>query len=199
MARRVICISSEPGAGGERIGRRVAEQLELRFIDEQIVVRAAVEAHLSPDDLLDVERRKPVLERLFSGRRESTLLGDASPGGDELNRAVVRAAVRAVAEEGDAVIHAHAASIALGAQPGVLRILVTASPETRERRVAAERQTSEREARRLLRDEERGRADYLRTFYDVERELPTHYDLVVNTDALGEDEAVALITAAASL
>src|SRR6266540_1735875 len=40
-------------------------------------------------------------------------------------------------------------------------------------------------------------AAYLKTFYDVERELPTQYDLVVNTEVLDPDEAADLIARAA--
>ena len=37
------------------------------------------------------------------------------------------------------------------------------------------------------------RADYLERFYGVEPELPTHYDLVVNTDVLTVEQAAAAI------
>jgi cytidylate kinase len=40
-------------------------------------------------------------------------------------------------------------------------------------------------------------AAYLKTFYDVEREVPTHYDLVVNTEVLDPDEAADVIAGAA--
>jgi hypothetical protein len=39
---------------------------------------------------------------------------------------------------------------------------------------------------------------YLRRFYDVKDELPTQYDLVLNTDFLSADQAVQLIAFAAS-
>jgi cytidylate kinase len=199
MHKSVICISSEPGTGGEHIGRLVAKRLRLRYVDEGIVLRAAAEGRVSTEELLDVERRKPALERLFSGLREAALPEEAPRVGfEDRDRALIRAAVHATADEGGAVIHAHAASVALGARPDVLRILITASPETRERRVAEETHASESKARRLVRDGERGRASYLKTFYGVDRELPTHYDLVVNTDVLSDDEAAAIIVAAAS-
>jgi cytidylate kinase len=42
-----------------------------------------------------------------------------------------------------------------------------------------------------------GRADYFRRFYGIERELPTHYDLVVNTDVFDVEDAADIILAAA--
>jgi cytidylate kinase len=95
------------------------------------------------------------------------------------------------------VIVSHAASFAL---PGreVLRVLVTASPETRARRVAETRGLAERDAARELKKEDGARADYLKRFYSVDRELPTHYDIVVNTDVLTPEEAAEVIAVAAS-
>jgi len=44
---------------------------------------------------------------------------------------------------------------------------------------------------------DRNRRDYFQRFYDVAEELPTHYDLVINTEALTPDEAADIIVAAA--
>ena len=49
-----------------------------------------------------------------------------------------------------------------------------------------------------MRNSDRERADYFRRFYDIDEELPTHYDIVVNTDTLGPEQAVNLIVAAAA-
>ena len=37
----------------------------------------------------------------------------------------------------------------------------------------------------------------VKRFYELDQELPTHYDLIVNTDALRPEQAVGLIVAAA--
>ena len=44
---------------------------------------------------------------------------------------------------------------------------------------------------------DRERTDYFKRFYDLTEELPTHYDLVVNTEALTPEQAVSAIVAAA--
>ena len=38
---QVVCISHAPGAGGEEVGRLVAERLGLLYVDDDIVARAA--------------------------------------------------------------------------------------------------------------------------------------------------------------
>ena len=52
-------------------------------------------------------------------------------------------------------------------------------------------------AQAAVRNSDRERADYFRRFYEIDEELPTHYDIVVNTDTLGPEQAVNLIVAAA--
>ena len=113
-------------------------------------------------------------------------------------RELIREAVRDTAERGDVVISSHAASFACAGRGDLLRVLVTGSPEARVRRVSADSDVDEREARWAVEQSDAGRADYLRRFYEVEHELPTHYDVVVNTDALSPADAVELVAAAAT-
>ena len=101
-------------------------------------------------------------------------------------RALIREAIEEVAARGNVVIVAHAASFALAGREGVLRVLVTASPETRASRFEGS-----------IKDSDAERADYLRRFYGVEHELPTHYDLVLNTDAVSAELAADLVALAA--
>ena len=102
----------------------------------------------------------------------------------------------AIADEGSAVIVSHAASFALGGRT-VLRVFVTASPETRAGRVAASKDIDLRAAERLIKREDAARADYRKRFYTVELEQPIHLDVVVNTDTLTPEQASTVIVAAA--
>jgi cytidylate kinase len=101
-----------------------------------------------------------------------------------------------IADDGSVVIVSHAASFALSGRD-VLRVLVTAPAETRAQRVSAAQNINLRAAARLVTDSDAGRADYLKRFYSVERELLTHFDLVVNTDVVTTELAADVIVAAA--
>jgi CMP/dCMP kinase len=207
VKRSVVCISHETGAGGAEIGRLVAERLGLRYVDEDIVSAAALKGGVGPDEIADEERRKSRLARILDelaadGGEAWALSGLAVPRAsrgatsDEL-RALIRDAIEETAARGNAVIVAHAASHALGGARA-LRVLVTASRETRAQRVAESEGLDGSKAARTVEDADRARTDYLRRFHDVREELPTHYDLVLNTDHLPLEQAAALIVAAAS-
>jgi cytidylate kinase len=96
------------------------------------------------------------------------------------------------------VIVSHAASLALGERADVLRVLVTASTKKRKQELAKALEVDEKEAARVLKRSDSGRADYIKRFYEIDAELPTHYDLVINTDTLTPERAAELIVAAAA-
>jgi cytidylate kinase len=208
MPRQTVCISHATGAGGRAIGRAVAERLGFRYADEEVIAEAADWADLDPAVVADAERRKPFVERALGGLAGvgpgaefagPDAWGWANMGPAEVElRALIIEVLHAFADRGSVVIVSHAASFALADRDDVLRVLVTASPETRARRTAVTDGTNAREAAKQIRKEDDARADYLQRFYGVNRELPTHYDLVVNTDALTPDEAAGFIAGAAA-
>jgi cytidylate kinase len=208
MKTSVVCLSHATGAGGNEVGRLVAERLGFRYVDEDLVSQAALRAGVDASEIADEERRKSwlgrVLDDLAVGGGEAWAMTGLGPYGavgvattsDEL-RAYIREAIEETAGHGKAVIVAHAASHALAGRQETLRVLVTASPATRAGRVAEAEGLDETRAARAIKDADAGRADYLRRFHAVEQELPTQYDLVLNTDQLSPEQAAALISEAA--
>ena len=209
MAHAVVCISSPDGAGAQEAALLAARLLDFRLIDEDIVMRAAIEAGVEKEAVADVERRKSLLVRLVEGLGTTGMgAGYAVPGyavpalaagelgSDEL-RGLIRSVIEDTATTGSAVIVAHAASLALAERDDVLRVLVTASPSTRERRLADALGVDAKEATRTVKQSDAGRADYIKRFYGIGEEKPTHYDLVINTDKLSPEDAARLIVRAA--
>jgi hypothetical protein len=200
----VVAISRELGAQGERVGALVAEQLGYRYVDEDIVAEAAAKGNVSPADIADAERRRSLALRLLEGFGQTGPAGYGAPlvalGGPATNEAyqeLIRTVIAETAARGSAVIVAHAASIALAERGDVLRVLVTASPTVRAQRVAAEAEVELRQATRMVKTSDAERRSYFKRFYGV-RELPTQYDLVVNTDTLSPEQASGVVVQAAS-
>jgi cytidylate kinase len=203
VAYGVVCISSEDGAGAGEAARLVAGRLGFRLIDEDIVARAAVEAGVDEEVVADVERRKSALVRLLEGMGPASMatgtvylspetMFEGQPPSDEL-RMFIKTVIEDIATAGNVVIVAHAASMTLATRGDVLRVHVTASGPTRQRRLAASLQVDEKEAARVMKRSDAGRADYIKRFYGIGAERPTHYDLVINTDKLTPDDAARVI------
>jgi cytidylate kinase len=204
-------------AGGEDVARALSQKLGFRYVDEEIVAQAAEREKVGVAVIENAERRQSFLDRVLESFAVAPLpeaavftagLGypaavaaGADPAGaafrgTEYYRQLIRDVVRETAEQGDVVIVAHAAAMALGGRDDVLRVLVTASAETRARRIAAARNLGLDEAAKIVTDSDKARRDYFRNFYQIREELPVHYDLVVNTDSLSPQQTVDVVLAA---
>jgi len=215
MKPRVICVSRSLAAGGEDIARAVSQRLGFRYVDEEIIDRAAEKENVDVALIESAERRQSFLDRLlesfavapapevmaFASGFPTTPVAIETAGAvrtTEHYRQLIRDVVRETAQRGEVVIFAHAAAMALGARDDVLRVFITASAKMRARRLSAAHGMSKQEAEKAIKESDRSRRDYLKTFYDVSEELPTHYDLVINTDILSPHRAVDVVLAAAS-
>ena len=201
-----MCISHATGAGGEEVGRLVAADLGYLFVDDEIVARAAADGGIHPDEVADEERRRSLAARLVEalgqGGEAWAVTHGNSPSlearrSDEV-RALIRETIAQTATRGQVVIVAHGASHVVPRGPGALRVLITASPTTRARRIGEANALDEAGATRDVKRADAARRDYLKRFYDIDEELPTQYDLVVNTDVLSVEQAARLVVQAAS-
>jgi cytidylate kinase len=216
MPAQVVCISRADAALGEEIGKLVAERMSFRYVDEEVIQRAAQLAQVDPAVVAKVEARQPLLRALLERiAAAGDLMGPATmamgvpvytpPSYEALRatpddlRALIQAAIGEIAREGRAVIVAHAASMTLAMRGDVLRVSVTASPETRARRLADARGISATDAAAAITTSDRNRRDYFRRFYKIDEELPTYYDLVINTDVLTPEHGAELIVSAAKM
>ena len=205
---RIVTISHATGAGGDTIGRKVAERLGFRYIDEEIISLAAAKEGLDSEIVADAERRKSLLERIIADfpRTQLTIADGvgvfwdpelAGSGTRDEIRQIIIDAIQETATRGNVVIVAHAASIPLAGRDDVLRVFVTASTERRVDRVERDTRRDAVSAAKLVKQSDAGRADYFQRFYRIDRELPTHYDLVINTDLLTDEDAVEIVLFAA--
>ena len=210
MACRVVTISRSLAAGGEEIGRIVAGKLRFWYVDHEIITEAAERVGVSPESIEQAEResieqaeRTPgLVTRILKAMAAASVVAegghvlvpaDTSPSYERL----IEQVIYETASKGGVVIVAHGGSIALAGMHALLRVLVTASPAVRAERLAQQANLDEREAKKTVEDSDRQRREYLRRFYNVQQELPTHYDLMINTDVLTVSEAAQVIVSAA--
>ena len=206
MTCRVVTIARSTGAEADRIGPAVATQLGYRFVDEEILALAAQRAGLTRQIIEDQERSHSLVAQVLSAM--SAVLAsapevqlpkqDAWDDPSSAYRRLIQNVIEETAAQGHVVIAAHGAGIHLAGTAGLLRVLLTASPATRVRRLAAAAGLDDASARRQIVYSDRERRAYLARFDKVRDELPTHYDLVINTDVLPPAIAVQVIVGAAS-
>ena len=198
---KIIAVSRTLGAGGEEIARMVAQQLGFRMVEEEIIDRAAAAAGVSPETVAEAEKTPGLIQRILESLGRTPMAAEGFPVAELAYiahtpdyEAMVQKVIKETAAEGDVVILSHGASIPLAGTPGLLRVLITASPETRARRLG---ETGGKEPDEAVEHSDDQRREFLRRFYGVDEELPTHYDIVLNTDVLSAEEAARLIVASA--
>jgi CMP/dCMP kinase len=205
MSSRTIAISRSLGAAGEEVGRKVSEALGFRYVDDEIVRRAAEAAGVSPETVQQAEQTPSLIRRILELMAAAPPAEPAvwptefayQPAAGSYYPELIQQVIRETAAKGDVVILAHGASIPLAERDDVLRVFVTASAEARARRVSSETDVDLERAKKAVEDSDRQREQYFRRFYRISQELPTHYDLVLNTDRLTTEQAAQLVLLAA--
>jgi len=213
MARSIICIARSLGAGGEEAGRAVAEKLGYRYVDDEIIDRAAERAGVSRETITKTERPPGLLARIVdgmaaAGSTEATMAfmsgapayvppSSWSPQAELSYEELIQQVIIEVANQDRAVLMAHGAAVCLRGRAEALRVFVTASPETRAQRLEEQGGMAKRAAEKAVSSSDRARREYLWRFYGVRQESPIYYDLTVNTDALAPADVAKIIVDAA--
>jgi cytidylate kinase len=185
-----VALSRLPGAGGEEIGRLLAEKLDYGLFDRELLDQVAKELHVDHWVLRGLD------ERVRTGieRSISELAGRTSVLEDQYLRAVTRA-IATVGRRGRVVVVGRGAPFILTSDEA-LRVLVVAPRAERVKRYARVKAIPAAESEAALDQAERDRAAFARRQFGVEHTDPTLYDLSVNTGTLGFEHAVDLVVQA---
>ena len=207
----VITIGREFGAGGEQVGRLVADRLGWRFLDRYLVAEVARKLALSEEFVeKHDERRAGFLDRLlqqlagadFSSPQDPSIWTPPfqDPAFDPA-RAVLQLtqeAIRSAAASDDCVIVGRGSTYILRGQAGVLSVFLRARVEARLRLVKELFNLGEEAAAKRIRETDANRAAYIREIYGHEWSNPAHYDMVLDTGTIGFAGAAEAIVAVAS-
>jgi cytidylate kinase len=172
----VITISRQLGSLGRNLGSQLASRLGYRLVYRELINQAALNAGVPDMALATID--------------EFGLLG-IEP--DEKNQRSYLQAVQDIigklAEEGNVIIVGRAGQVILRSHPSAFHLRVIAPLETRIQRIVAAQGVSQQAARAQIEDSDRYRTQYLRRFYHIEWDQPTHYHLVINTGKLSLETA----------
>jgi cytidylate kinase len=206
VSARVVTISATYGAGGSRIGPGVAERLGLPFIDRGIPATVAVEIGCSLEEALaHDDRAEHGIGRILAG---AARLPNVAMGGMDVylpDRAIVpegefvtrtEQVIKEIAADGG-VILGRAGAAVLADHPYALHVRLDGPRAERLARVAAEFRVGQRAAQRMLDDNDRARAAYVKHFYRADPADPRFYHLVIDSTRLPEHAVVELIVLAA--
>lgn len=207
---RVVTISATYGTAGSVIGPAVAERLGVPFVDRAIPSAVAEELGCTLEEALaHDDRAEHGLGRLLSGamRLPTVTFGGVDmyvPGAmplapEEFVRRTERMITQTARQQGG-VFLGRAGAVVLAEHPAALHVRLDAPQKRRIQQTATFAEVTEREARRIVEDNDRARTAYVKHFYRSDPADPDHYHLVVDSTTIPVQTCVDLIaTAAASL
>lgn len=212
----VITIGRQFGAGATVVGEMLARELHADLLESRIIDEVAQRLQL-PKEEVEAEDEQPgsLLHRLLmalgSASGEPMIQPEATawnpPNVDpvldpvfDARRAVLaitQQVIREAAREDNVVIVGRGGAYILSDFKGALHVYLRAAEAIRVKAVMARRSISDEVARRLLKQTDENWSAYIKQVYGHDRNLPSHYDLVLDTGRLGYETTVATIVAAA--
>lgn len=203
----VITLSREVGSGGHTVGAILADKLEARYCDKQLLKALEKKFNLNAREIEKLKGTKknwladfiykitPVpsasalgLDPQYTGESGA----DVSP--DEIYKAEAEI-LRGFADMGSCVIAGRSGFFVFKDHPNSLSIFITASMPHRTERVMKKQKLSEEEALAVINRIDRMRENYIQRFAGVSRYDARNYDLVLSADGHTEDELADIILA----
>jgi CMP/dCMP kinase len=207
----VITIGRQFGAGGKTVGEMLARELKADLLESRIIDEVAHRLQL-PKEEVEAEDEQPgsLLHRLLmalgSASGEPMIQPEATvwnpPNVDpvfDTRRAVLeitQQVIKEAARGGNVIIVGRGGAYILRDFEGALHVFLRAADGVRIKAVMVRLKLSEEEARRRLKHADENWTAYIKQVYGHERNLPAHYDLVLDTGRLGYEGAVATIVTA---
>ena len=182
----ILTISHEIGAGGPEIGQKVAERLDLHYVDQELISDAALRYGVLEEKLSSLDESKPSLFERFDAETRRYIT-------------VLQTAVFEFAEKDRVVLMGRAGQWLLRGIPHVVRLRVSAPFDLRVKRLGKKlsgqmgEQTNPRTVLDMARRDDQEKLGRMRYLYEVDLRDPTLYDIVLNTEKLSIDAAVELV------
>jgi len=198
MKRTIITISREYGSGGRTIGILLAKELGIPCYDRAVIEKAAEKSGMSPEFIENVEER--ATSSFFFNLSQATYTSFTPVLTYEVHptdRAFFAQAevIREIAAHGSAVIIGRCADYILRDDPDAIHIFLHGDREDRLRRIIEEYGVPAQEAKEQLKQIDKGRANYYKSYTGGNWGDARRYDVCLNTSRTGIPGAVAAIKA----
>ena len=203
--RFVITINRELGSGGRTVGRILAEKLGVPYYDKALTKPLEEKFDMSIDQ---IEELKGTNRSWWESIKRVLILGEDAANSSEYyneekkklvtSEAVLKAEkeiLQSIANEESCVIAGRSAFFVTNGHQNRLNVLIQASMEYRLKRLMDKRGISEKEAKKIIKEVDEAREEYLKNNAHTSRYDTRNYDLVIKMDGKTEEEAANVILA----
>ena len=194
MNKPIITISRAYGSGGHEIGKKLAETLQIPFYDNEQISILAQKEGISKELLADAEKigSNNILFSLSKLGNSTEVYG--MPLSERIYD-VQKKVIQEIAYKGPCVIVGRCADYILKDFENCVHIFITASLPTRVRRAVSEYHLTEENPEKKVLKADKSRELYYNYHTGQKWGEASNYDIVINTDRTGLDNAVTIIEA----
>ena len=182
----IITIAREYGSGGRYIGRLVAEKLGLKFYDKEFIQKLAQKTGLSEEYIENSEQKREVLDNINNGYYA---------GMNNADELYVHEAnlIKEIAKKESCVIIGRCADFVLKDRKDVTKIFIYNDMDSKIKRATKYYGLDKQKAEKEITKINKLRANHYKYYTDLEWDDHSHYDLCINSDALGVEKSAELI------
>ena len=186
--KNIVTISREYGSGGYEVGRRIAERMNYKFYDKELIAHIA-DKFLIPESFVAATEETELKKKNIFHEVFPVFTRTENENADYIFREQGKFIVQLV-EEGNCVIAGRRADYYLRDNPNALHLFFYADRDFKVRRICETENISEDEAVKKIADMDRRRRtsyEYVtgRTWGDMH-----NYDRLICTSTLGLDKCV---------
>ena len=195
MKHIIINVGRQVGAGGQEIGRMLAQDFEAKFYDRELLNLAAKESGFSEKIFKQNDEKKGFLRGLFNIQAPH-MIGGSLYGSNFSQDSLFQFqsdAIRKAASEGSCVFLGRCADYILRDFDNVVNVFITASMDFRVDVVSKVKQLDAEHARKLIEHVESRRAQYYNYYTGKRWGAAESYDLCIDASILGLEETEKLI------
>jgi len=202
----VITVSRELGSGGRTIGRILAQKLNVRYSDKELIHSLQQKFSLTTSGIENLKGQKKNwfndFIQLVAPAPDASMFVEAGSlyikefradlTTDDIHEAEIEI-IKAIADEGSCVIAGRSAFFVLKDHPNKLDVFITASMEHRIERVMRKQNLTREQAVEVIERIDKMRDNYIKRYTGKSRYDVRNYTLTLNVDELSEEEAADLI------
>ena len=195
MKHMIINVGRQVGAGGQEIGRMLAQDFDAKFYDRELLNLAAKESGFSEKFFKQNDEKKGFLRGLFNVQTPH-LSGGNLYGSNFSQESLFQFqsdAIRKAAQEGSCVFLGRCADYVLRDFENVVNVFITASMDFRVDIVSKVKQLDAEHARKLIEHVESRRAQYYNYYTGKKWGAAESYDLCIDASLLGLEETEKII------
>ncbi len=178
----LITISENLGSGGLSIARQVAEKLDVVLYDDDRLQKEAVELGIRAEDIkIGWDEKAPGFFDQILGKRPDIYMD------------FMEALVYEVSRRGDGIVFGHCSQMLLRDFGCALHVRIHSPLVTRIQNLTKHQGISSETAEKLIRKSDHERSGFFKFNFHMDLNDSSLYDLIINTDKIGENTAVKFI------